>query len=86
MQNQKASYKDTCRAFPSEVGIDTLSPDNPKNDFPVHKLILEAGKYIIENVANTNLLPTNGSIICALPIKIKEGTEAPIRLVAMIPI
>lgn len=65
------------------LGIDTLSPDNPKNDFPVHKIILGSGKYIIENIANAHLLPSFGFIICALPIKINEGTEAPIRLVGI---
>jgi len=66
------------------LGIDTLSPDNPKNDFPVHKIILSNGKYIIENLANTELLPSIGSIICAMPIKIKEGTEAPSRVIGII--
>lgn len=66
------------------IGIDTLSPDNPKNGFPVHNLLLSAGKYIIENVANANLLPAYGSIICAMPIKIKDGTEAPIRLIGIV--
>lgn len=65
------------------IGIDTLSPDSPKSDFPVHKTILGAGKYIIENIANAHLLPAYGSIICAMPIKIKDGTEAPIRLVGI---
>lgn len=66
------------------IGIDTLSPDSPKNDFPVHKLVLGAGKYIIENIANADLLPAHGSIICAMPIKIKDGTEAPIRLFGIV--
>lgn len=66
------------------IGIDTLSPDNQKNDFSVHNTVLGAGKYIIENIANADLLPAHGSMICAMPIKIKDGTEAPIRLVGII--
>ncbi|MEM8728202.1 MAG: cyclase family protein, partial [Chlamydiota bacterium] len=34
------------------IGIDTLSPDLPTSRFPVHKIILGAGKYIVENVHN----------------------------------
>lgn len=65
------------------LGIDTLSPDNEKEGFPVHRLLLDAGKYIIENVANVANLPSHGASIIALPMKIEGGTEAPIRLIAV---
>lgn len=65
------------------LGIDTLSPDCPANDFPVHQIILGAGKYIIENVANAQLMPPRGAYTLALPIKIAGGTEAPMRLVGL---
>lgn len=67
------------------LGIDTLSADTGANGFPVHRLVLGAGKYLVENIANANTLPPTGSRIFVLPMKIKEGTEAPIRLVALIP-
>lgn len=66
------------------IGIDTLSPDRGDEGFPVHKLFLEAGKYIIENVANLAAMPPTGALIEALPLKIKSGTEAPIRLIGLI--
>jgi len=66
------------------LGIDTLSPDRPESGYPVHQLLLGAGKYIIENVANAKLLPTDNSYLLALPIKIEGATEAPIRLVGMV--
>ncbi|HRE32232.1 MAG TPA: cyclase family protein, partial [Candidatus Berkiella sp.] len=66
------------------LGIDTLSPDCPVNDeYPVHKIVLSANKYIIENVANANLLPATGSYVFALPVKIARGSEAPIRLIGL---
>ena len=34
------------------IAIDTLSPDCLDPDFTVHTLILGAGKYIIENIAD----------------------------------
>ena len=67
------------------LGIDTLSPDRPNSGYPVHAAVLGAGKYIVENVANAEVLPAMGSFAFVLPIKIKEGTEAPIRLLALIP-
>ncbi len=66
------------------LGIDTLSPDCPVNGYAVHQLFLSEGKYLIENVAHLAYLPPTGSFVLALPIKIKEGTEAPVRLVALV--
>lgn len=66
------------------LGIDTLSPDRSEDGFPVHQLILGAGKFIVENVANASKLPPVGAYSLAFPMKIQGGTEAPIRLVGMI--
>lgn len=67
------------------IGIDTLSPDSGGQHFPVHQIILGAKKYIIENIANASKLPPIGAKIIALPLKIEDGTESPIRLIALIP-
>lgn len=66
------------------IGIDTLSPDGGNSEFPVHHLLLGQDKYIIENMANINLLPPIGSTIIALPLKIEDGTESPARVIAVI--
>ncbi len=66
------------------LGVDTLSPDCPKNDeYPVHNIVLGADKYLVENIANAHLLPPTGSYTFALPMKIQAGTEAPIRLIGL---
>lgn len=66
------------------LGIDTLSPDRPEDGYRVHQAFLGRGKIIIENVANLSMLPPNGAFVMALPIKIKDATEAPIRLIGLI--
>jgi kynurenine formamidase/GNAT superfamily N-acetyltransferase len=66
------------------LGIDTLSPDRPECGFPVHQLILGAGKYIVENVANAQKIPPRGAYSLIFPIKIQACTESPVRLVGMI--
>ncbi|MBI2099661.1 cyclase family protein [Candidatus Uhrbacteria bacterium] len=66
------------------LGIDTLSADRGDNGFPVHRAILGADKYLLENVANARLLPYLGAKILVLPTKIKGATEAPVRLIALI--
>ncbi len=66
----------------SGIGIDTLSPDTGTlGYFPTHEIFLGAGKYIIENVANADLLPPVGAWAIALPLKIENGSEAPVRLI-----
>lgn len=66
------------------LGIDTLSPDRPEDGYPVHSLLLGAGKYIVENVANSALLAPCGNRVLIFPLKIKGGTESPVRLVAIV--
>ncbi|MFI4955406.1 MAG: cyclase family protein [Gammaproteobacteria bacterium] len=68
------------------LGIDTLSPDRPEHGYPVHKIILGANKYIVENVANSAQLPVVGCFSFSVPLKIYQGTEAPIRLIGLVPI
>lgn len=66
------------------IGIDTLSPDKEASDFPVHKVMLKAKKYIIENVAHADKLPATGAYIMAMPLKLVGATESPIRLVGLV--
>jgi kynurenine formamidase len=67
----------------SALGIDTLSPDRPEDGFNVHRAFLGAGKVLIENVANLNKMPQVRAFVMALPLKVKDGTEAPVRLVGL---
>ena len=66
------------------LGVDTLSADTGARGFPVHRAILGAGKYLVENIANLGKVPATGAKSCALPMKILDGTEAPVRLVALL--
>lgn len=66
------------------LGIDTLSPDLPKNGFQIHQLWLEKNKILIENVAHLYGLPPVGSFVMICPLKIRNATESPIRLIAFI--
>jgi kynurenine formamidase len=65
----------------SGLGIDTLSADAGGESFPVHRAILGAGRYLVENVATCDGLPECGATAFVLPMKVGDGTEAPIRLV-----
>lgn len=66
------------------IGIDTLSPDAVDGDHPVHRLVLGAGKYIVENLCHLDAMPQKGSYIFVLPINIAVGTEASVRVIAAV--
>lgn len=66
------------------LGIDTLSPDRPEDGFKVHQAFLAKNKILIENAANLDKMPTIGAYVMVLPIKVNDGTEAPVRLVGLI--
>ncbi len=66
------------------IGIDTLSCDTGAKGFPVHRAVLGADKYLVENIANANLLPLTGAKVIIAPMKITGAIEAPVRMIALI--
>jgi kynurenine formamidase len=68
------------------VGLDTPSLDHgPSTDFIAHRILSDANIYGLENVANLDRLPATGATVIALPMKIKGGSGAPARIVAILP-
>ena len=68
------------------VGIDTASLDyGPSTDFRTHRILNGAGIYGLENVADLDRLPATGATILALPMKIRNGTGGPVRIIGLLP-
>jgi kynurenine formamidase len=68
------------------VGIDTPSIDHgPSQDFIVHQVFGAANVPIFENVAALDRLPAKGATVFAIPMKIKGGSGAPLRIFAVLP-
>jgi len=68
------------------VGIDTPSIDYGQSEyFKSHQILFEKNIPAFENVANLDRLPPKGAFVIALPMKIKGGSGAPLRIVALIP-
>lgn len=68
------------------VGIDTPSIDHgPSRDFVTHRVLGAANIPIFENVAALNQIPPKGATIFAVPMKIKGGSGAPLRIFAFLP-
>ena len=68
------------------IGIDTLSLD-PGNSttFAVHGVMLGNDKYQIENLANLEHLPATGAMVIVGVMRIKDVSQAPARVLAMLP-
>jgi kynurenine formamidase len=65
------------------LGIDTPSIDyGQSNDFKSHQVLYAENIAGFENLANLDQLPAKGAFIVALPMKIKNGTGGPLRIVA----
>ncbi|MBP6978487.1 MAG: cyclase family protein [Bacteroidales bacterium] len=68
------------------VGLDTPSIDyGQSQDFMTHRTLYAAGLTAYENLANLEKLPPKGFWIMAFPMKIKGGSGAPLRIVALLP-
>lgn len=67
------------------IGIDTPSIDYGQSQyFKSHVILLSKNIPAFENLTNLNLLPAQGFEIIALPMKIKGGSGAPLRIVALL--
>lgn len=67
------------------LGIDTPSVDyGQSKDFKTHQLLYAENIPGFENVARLDELPEKGAYIFALPMKIKNGTGGPVRIIAWI--
>lgn len=68
------------------IGIDTQSIDYGKSEFfETHQVLCKKNIPFFENVANLDKLPSSGSFVIALPMKIKDGSGAPLRIIAINP-
>lgn len=65
------------------VGLDTPSLDYGQSKlYKTHQILFEHSIPGFENVANLDQLPTTGAYVIALPMKIKDGSGGPLRIVA----
>ena len=68
----------------SGIGVDTLSQDfGASKDFKTHVVILGAGKWGLENVANLANVPPAGATLILGSLKIDKASGGPVRLMAV---
>jgi len=68
------------------VGLDTPSIDyGQSKDFIAHQILYSQNIIGFENIASMSELPATGAWIVALPMKIRDGSGGPLRIIALIP-
>jgi len=68
----------------SGIGCDTLSADyGASEDFAVHHLVLGAGLYQLENLADLSDVPEAVAFLVVAPIKLEGGSGGAVRVFAI---
>lgn len=74
------------RGFGTEtVGTDAGQAPHYSPPYPAHYYLHGAGRYGLQCLNNLDLLPPTGAMIVATPLKIKQGTGSPLRVIALVP-
>lgn len=72
--------------FGSEaIGTDAGQGFHLKPPYPCHYYMHGAGRFGLQCLTNLDLLPPTGAMIVAAPLKIKEGSGSPLRVLALVP-
>src|SRR5437660_635936 len=67
------------------VGIDAGSAGGFEPPFPLHNMLLGAGRLGLTQLANLDKLPITGALIVVSPLKLVGGTGSPSRVFAFVP-
>jgi kynurenine formamidase len=68
------------------IGIDTASIDYGQSTaFESHRILYQQNIPAFENLTSLERLPATGAFVVALPMKIKGGSGAPLRAMAILP-
>jgi kynurenine formamidase len=71
--------------FGSEaIGTDAGQAYHLKPPYPCHSLMHGAGRYGLQCLTNLDLLPPTGAVIFAAPLKIRNGSGSPLRVLALV--
>ncbi len=70
-------------------GVETIGTDAGQAyaltpPYPAHTLLHGAGRYGLQCLENLDKLPPTGAIIVAAPLKIKDGSGSPLRVLALV--
>ena len=67
------------------IGTDAGQAHMLQPPYPAHTLLHGAGRYGLQCLENLDKLPPTGTVIVAAPLKIREGSGSPLRVLALVP-
>jgi kynurenine formamidase len=71
--------------FGSEaIGTDAGQGANLRPPYPCHSYMHGSGRYGLQCLANLDMLPSTGAVIFCPPLKIRNGSGSPLRVLALI--
>lgn len=70
-------------------GVETIGTDAGQAHlltpaYPAHTLLHGAGKYGLQCLENLDRLPATGAVVVAAPLKIRDGSGSPLRVLALV--
>jgi kynurenine formamidase len=71
-------------------GVETINTDAGQSKTfsqpnPAHYYVHGKGRFGLQCLCNLDLLPATGAIIFAAPLKIRQGSGSPLRVLALVP-
>lgn len=67
------------------IGTDAGQALHLRPPYPCHYYMHGAGKYGLQCLTNLDLLPPQGAVVIAPPLKIEQGSGSPLRVLALVP-
>jgi kynurenine formamidase len=66
------------------IGTDAGQAQHLRPPYPCHSTMHGAGKYGLQCLANLDRLPPTGAVVFAAPLKIRNGSGGPLRVLALV--
>ena len=67
------------------IGTDFGQAQHFNPPYPAHFYMHGKGRFGLQCLTNLDLLPPKGAVIIAAPLKIKQGSGSPLRVLALVP-
>ncbi len=78
-------YERGCLGFGTEtIGTDAGQAHHFNPPYPAHHFMHGAGRYGLQCLSNLDQLPPTGAVIFAAPLKIRQGSGSPLRVLALV--
>jgi kynurenine formamidase len=66
------------------IGTDAGQAYHLRPPYPCHYFMHGAGRYGLQCLSNLDKLPPTGSVVIAAPLKIRNGSGSPLRVIALV--